>query len=303
MRISVIIPCYNAERFVRASLASVAAQSLPPYEIIVIDDGSTDRSVDAVRSSRVEVKLLRTPRRRGSASARNAGLGAAEGDWLAFLDADDVWYPNHLERAAALVDEHGAVGYINHYDHLLVDGDEVIKKSCPYDGVVGGVGVDDFVRFFTDYGSFVGMSACLVEADRAVAVGGFDEDQIKRHDLEFWLRVVYRRRWIFDPVVSSAYRKNVPGGISANRASSALYRLTAFLKQGDRVEDRARFHALIQDLARAALAKSYEFGGADDRASAHRTAFHYLSARHKAVYGLLRRSPGLFKVLRKARLT
>ncbi len=89
IKVSVIVPCLNAERFLHASLLSVAAQTLAPYEVIVIDDGSTDRSVDIVKSLPMDVRLLRA-HRRGGAGARNLGLRAARGDWLAFLDADDV---------------------------------------------------------------------------------------------------------------------------------------------------------------------------------------------------------------------
>ena len=302
IKVSVIVPCLNAERFLPASLLSVAAQTLAPYEVIVIDDGSTDRSVEIVKSMPMDVKLLRA-QRRGGAGARNLGLRAARGDWLAFLDADDVWYPNHLQRAAELIREHDAVGYINHYDYLTLKGHDIIRKGCVFGSVVGGIGIDDFVRFFTNYRNFVGMSACMVATDRAIAVGGFDEGQVRRHDIEFWLRVVDRNRWVFDPVATSAYRKNVPGGVSADHPSSALYRLLAFLKHKDSAEDRARFDALIRALARSALAKSYECGGDEDRARAHRTAFQHLSAKHKAVYGLLKRAPALFGFFRRAKLT
>lgn len=98
MRFSVVIPCYNAEQYIRTSLTCSANQSLLPYEIIVIDDGSSDASVKVVSSLGIPVKVLHT-NRLGGAGARNAGIQTATGEWLAFLDADDVWYENHLARA------------------------------------------------------------------------------------------------------------------------------------------------------------------------------------------------------------
>src|SRR4029077_7504501 len=102
MRISVVIPCHNAGRWIGTALRSVSEQSQQADEIIVIDDGSTDASVFEIEKANVPVKLLRV--NFGNAAAyRNAGIDAAPGDWIALLDADDVWYPNHLARAAELL--------------------------------------------------------------------------------------------------------------------------------------------------------------------------------------------------------
>jgi glycosyltransferase involved in cell wall biosynthesis len=101
MRISVIMPCHNAGRWIGEALQSTSIQTRPPDEVIVIDDASTDDSVEQIKNSGVAVQLLRT-NCRNAAAARNLGIEAATGDWLAFLDADDVWYPQHLERAQQL---------------------------------------------------------------------------------------------------------------------------------------------------------------------------------------------------------
>src|SRR5437660_9457805 len=102
LRVSVIMPCHNAGPWIGDALRSVAAQSLPAHEILVIDDRSSDDSVAQIERSGVPVKLLRSDA--GNAAAtRNVGIEAATGDWLALLDADDVWYPNHLARAAELL--------------------------------------------------------------------------------------------------------------------------------------------------------------------------------------------------------
>ncbi len=98
--ISCIVPVFNGERFLADALESILSQSYRPLEIIVTDDGSTDRSVDIVTRYRSSVHYLRQ-NNEGPAAARNRGLAAASGDFVAFLDQDDLWHPGKLERQAA----------------------------------------------------------------------------------------------------------------------------------------------------------------------------------------------------------
>ena len=88
--VSVIIPTYNTARYVQESIDSVLEQDYPNIQLIVIDDGSTDETVDIIRRYGERVVLL-TQQNQGAAAARNAGLAAAEGGYIAFLDSDDVW--------------------------------------------------------------------------------------------------------------------------------------------------------------------------------------------------------------------
>jgi len=97
---SVIMPCYNHVRYVDQAVSSVRDQSCNCWELLVIDDGSTDGSAEKVQAHAdqdVRIRLIRQSRNAGPAAARNAGLVAARGDWLAFLDSDDVWYPTTLD--------------------------------------------------------------------------------------------------------------------------------------------------------------------------------------------------------------
>jgi glycosyltransferase involved in cell wall biosynthesis len=100
--ISVIVPCYNGEAFVADAISSVLAQELAPREIIVIDDGSTDGSAAQVARFGAAVRLMRGPHR-GIAAARNCGVAAAEGELIAWLDADDLWEPEALRVLAEVL--------------------------------------------------------------------------------------------------------------------------------------------------------------------------------------------------------
>jgi glycosyltransferase involved in cell wall biosynthesis len=93
--ISVVIPCYNAERYIVATIESVLAQEQAGLEIIVVDDGSSDRSVELVRATFPQVRVEQQPNQ-GVAAARNNGIRVASGEWIAFVDADDIWLPGKL---------------------------------------------------------------------------------------------------------------------------------------------------------------------------------------------------------------
>lgn len=101
-KISVVIPCFNAERYLAAAIRSVLAQDWPDLEILVIDDGSSDRSAELVADTFPGVKLLRQANQ-GVAAARNNGIRQAQGEWIAFLDADDIWLPGKLQAQCEIL--------------------------------------------------------------------------------------------------------------------------------------------------------------------------------------------------------
>jgi glycosyltransferase involved in cell wall biosynthesis len=119
-RISVIVPVYNAEAFLAEAIESAQAQTLPPDEIIVVDDGCTDAS--AAIAQRYGVTLLRQPNR-GVSDARNLAISHATGDFLALLDADDIWAETKLADQLQALREHPEAGYALGYHRYLFEGD------------------------------------------------------------------------------------------------------------------------------------------------------------------------------------
>src|SRR5438045_1880854 len=93
--VSVIIPCYNAAEFLAECLDSVCRQTVPPAEVIVVDDGSTDATAQIARAFGPPVRVI-SQANAGPSAARNRAMDEAQGDWVAFSDADDVWQPNKL---------------------------------------------------------------------------------------------------------------------------------------------------------------------------------------------------------------
>jgi glycosyltransferase involved in cell wall biosynthesis len=110
VEISVVVPVYNRARELERALASIAAQTRPVAEVIVVDDRSTDRSVEAACAFRgpFEVVVLRHERNAGASAARNTGLAAARGRWVGFLDSDDEWLPEKIERQLARLEQNGS---------------------------------------------------------------------------------------------------------------------------------------------------------------------------------------------------
>ena len=100
--ISVVIPTYNRSRLIQRAITCVLAQTVPCKELLIVDDGSTDDTVDVVRSFGPPVRLI--PQQHGGPSrARNLGVAEATTDWIAFLDSDDLWHPDYLERMSAAI--------------------------------------------------------------------------------------------------------------------------------------------------------------------------------------------------------
>jgi glycosyltransferase involved in cell wall biosynthesis len=100
--ISVVIPCYNGAKYLRETLDSAVAQTLPPLEVIVVDDGSTDDSAAIAESYGPPVRVIRQSNQ-GESVARNRAISEAKGEWVAFLDADDLWLPEKLAEQAKLM--------------------------------------------------------------------------------------------------------------------------------------------------------------------------------------------------------
>jgi len=156
--VSVIVPVFNGERFLEEALASAWAQSLTPLEVIVVDDGSTDGS--AAIASRMNVRYI-SQANSGVSSARNAGLRVAQGQFVAFLDADDTWLPTKLERqVAALLDAEDAGYALCRHIATFEPG---VEPPQWYRGRTDGVSEPSFAP-----------SAWLVRRSALDAIGWFD---------------------------------------------------------------------------------------------------------------------------------
>jgi glycosyltransferase involved in cell wall biosynthesis len=219
--LSVVIPTFNRRASLTEALESVRAQTVPPKEILVVDDGSTDGTADADLGPGV---TLIPQENRGPAAARNRGIREATGDWIAFLDSDDRWAPTKLATQAALVDEETVLCYAREQGQDS-DGKPLhIRPEKTPDGEALG----DLVK-----GNFVPTSTVIARRDAILEVGGFDEEMTHSEDWDLWLRLAERGRFAASTEVLSFYRFHEDQLISDRQAMS-LGRLRVLEKLAER---------------------------------------------------------------------
>jgi glycosyltransferase involved in cell wall biosynthesis len=172
--ITAIVPVFNGERYLAQALASITAQTLPPREIIVVDDGSTDGSAAAASSFGHGVVCVRQAHA-GAAAARNRGALIAKGDWLAFLDADDLWCPDKLrsqsDALAGNPDLEMAFGHVEQFLCPSLDDETRRRLSCPGEPLPG-----------------YHAGTLLIGRPAFTATGGFDEALASGEFLDWYAR-------------------------------------------------------------------------------------------------------------------
>lgn len=180
--VSVVIPCYNSERYVAQTVESVLAQTYPAIEIIVVDDGSTDATPRVLESYRTRITYLRQANR-GPAAARNAGLRVASGAYLLFLDSDDLLTPTSVAVKAAFLEQRPQYGLVySAWQQINQDGTRVLGEVRP---ARQGQVLTALLRreFFFFPGAALIRRACLD------AVGAFDETAYGTEDADLWIRL------------------------------------------------------------------------------------------------------------------
>jgi len=224
VRISVVIPLFNKEALIGNTLQSVLDQSFTGYEVIVVDDGSTDASAGIVETFTKQdprIQLIRQANAHVSA-ARNRGIQAAKGSYVAFLDADDLWLPNHLEEIAALIDQCPEAGMLGtaYWRRLegRPDSGAIVKALEGRRGIV-----ENYFAIAIEY-QFIYTSSIAIRKDALDQVGGFDEaDKLFSEDLALWTKVAARFPVAYSSEFTVIYLCDVPGqATSGGRAQRGL---------------------------------------------------------------------------------
>ncbi|MEO6392805.1 MAG: glycosyltransferase [Pyrinomonadaceae bacterium] len=239
--VTVIIPVFNQARFVRQAVDSALAQTRVPIELIVINDGSTDETATELASYESEPRVrVIAQENRGVAAARNAGAALAQGELLAFLDADDIWLPEKLARQVERFVREPEVGLI-HTGVLEVD-EAGETLSVRMDGLEGDVALD--LLLFQRPVILGGGSGMLIPATIFAELGGFDERLSTSADWDLFFRVAANHRVGFVPEIMLHYRihgANMHGNIPAMRHDMLLGFAKAFEKADDELKRRRRF--------------------------------------------------------------
>lgn len=268
-KVSIVIPAYNAMMHLRDAIDSALSQTHQDIEVIVIDDSSTDETPAILASYGDRIISHRQPNG-GVAAARNCGAQLATGDWLAFLDADDVWTPEKLEAQLAITTT--AVSYTNRFN-FGARGDLPVDQSEVTPLLSGDIFVPLMLR-----GNFVTTSSVMIRRTLFHALGGFAAQPRVCEDWDLWLRVAADHEFcvVTAPVVgyrftatslstnyramSDARRQVISNALAMERARTLSWHLRrriwaeTFRTNGwDAGRSGAGFDAL-KEYARAALA-------------------------------------------------
>lgn len=213
--VSVIVAAYRAAGTIGRTLASIAAQTVKPREVVVVDDGSDDGTAEAARAAQpamngIELRVFRTEDNRGAGAARNRAVAEARQPLLAFLDADDEWLPEKLARSIEVMEE-GDYVLVSH-DYLTGDGGHAVHHRCARRFTESA---DAFVGLYRK--GYVASCSVVTRRDAVLAAGGFDESLPNGQDMDLWLAMLSApgaRFQVFgDPLMRYS---PAPGGITSH---------------------------------------------------------------------------------------
>jgi len=184
--VSVVIPTYNCARYLPDAVASVWAQTRDAFEIIVIDDGSTDKTKVALKPFMDKIFYIDFVNNKGLPFARNTGIQQSQGEYVAFLDADDIWLPEKLQTSLDYFERYPEIGMV-YSKHINIDEKGCIragkiKRSLPSGNI--------FQKLYSEE-NFVICSSVVVRKEVFYTAGTFDTGLINCQDWDLWLRIAY----------------------------------------------------------------------------------------------------------------
>ena len=266
--VSVIIPIYNCARYLPEAIDSVLAQTYRAFEIIVVDDGSTDNTQEVLAPYGDQIRVIRQANA-GRGAARNAGILAARGDYIAFLDADDLWLPQKLEKQMALFGSRPEADWV--YSDYRPFGQvsarvgsrlQMLESQPPPEGAI-------LRRVLADW-SITWTGTVLVRAECFGEIGLFDTSLPVAQDGDMWLRIASRFQAACANEVLALYRRHDSQAMSACPTDFVVYhtwrvyrkfmrseyrRLPAVLRRQIGSVARAREAGLACQLGQLSLAK------------------------------------------------
>lgn len=241
--ISVIIPLYNKVSEIELTLRSVLSQSIPPREIIVVDDGSTDGSAEVVE--RLASPLVRLIRQQncGVSAARNRAMREATGEWVALLDGDDMWCSDYLATVAEMIERWPTCGAYG-TGFSVDDGERCVEAAyCQREGIV-----DFFAESMTRY--VLIPSATTLRRDLALELGGFPEGMRMGEDQFLWTKIARVADVAFMPRPMVIYSR------AATNRSAAIYRPEQTEFSFEQLYEPERRDLSNEYIARVALGKA-----------------------------------------------
>lgn len=265
--ISIAVPLFNKRDYIGDSLATVARQSFSDYEIVVVDDGSTDGSASIVKALDIPNLKLISQANAGVSAARNRCLAEASSEFVAFLDADDLWMPDHLKHLWNL--------HLAYPDaRLLANSFWKVSNSSARDVLSPKANyrkLDDFFLGAATGRSWIFTSAAMVHRDACLSLGGFQVGESRGEDIDLWIRMAMQYPVADSDYVGCLYRR-VEGSLTASVAvlepDVAMRRIAEFLKRDDLNAERK--HGLKELYNRIAIANATDCLALGERQAARK---------------------------------
>jgi glycosyltransferase involved in cell wall biosynthesis len=250
-RVSVVMPAYNTERYIAAAARSALDPSLPDVEVLVVDDGSTDRSVAEARAiDDPRVTVIPIPASGGPSRPRNIGIGRARAPYISLLDSDDLLKPGKLAASVAVLDRCPSAGFaFGDFEKIDADGN-VFETSAYYAYPVfrglksepaGGdwrlIPQAALARCLL-YENFIGTSGVVIRKSLVMTLGGFDETLANSNDRDLWFRLAHACDALYSPHVGHSYRVHSESVMHGPPIRNAISRITVLRREKTRWRDR-----------------------------------------------------------------
>lgn len=230
---SVIIPLYNKEKQIKNTLKHVLNQTFSDFEVIIVNDGSTDGSLEIAASIPDSRITIYSQENQGASSARNFAIKMAKGKYMALLDADDVWYPNHLEEhhKSITMFPNGDL-FCNAYalklskSHIENASYNIDKRNEPHI-------IKDYFKASTIH-PIGWTSALAIKKNTFNDIGGFNKSIISGQDLDLLIRFGLEKTVVFNPTITCHYDKTVQNSLSKENHQEGKYILFSSFKDEEK---------------------------------------------------------------------
>ena len=203
---SVVVPLFNKANFIENTLRSILAQTFQNFEIVVVNDGSTDNSLEKLKAVQSEKIRLIDQKNQGASNARNRGIGAANGKYIALLDADDYWFRDHLENLKNLIAQFPNAGLCCTGYEILMNGENKRKAVHFLKNPAQTQLIDNY--FESSLADPVAWtSAVAFSKEKFHIIGKFDPVLRTGQDIDFFVRAALKTDIAFNPKISMRYHK------------------------------------------------------------------------------------------------
>jgi glycosyltransferase involved in cell wall biosynthesis len=245
--VSVVIATHNRALLVKEAIDSVLAQTQPPREVIVVDDGSSDPTRETLASYGNRIRAFHQ-KQGGASAARNFGMSRAEGEWIAFLDDDDVWLPSKLEQQVKLLEQDRRLGLVYCSDYTVDDHLRILHSRVAAPANRGDVFERLLIRNFI-------FTSCVVARRDAIQRAGYMDLEFRfAQDWDLWLKIAAHAPVDFVPEPLVLYRHSASGCLTRDmKTAERVGEIQTIFERAlrlrgvpDEVQRRARYELEIQ---------------------------------------------------------